>query len=146
MVFGGAKKSFGMGVVVANAWARVRWSDAEAIHQGENGGGLQGASVVSVQDHGVMEHGKVFGEGSTAQEGLRVRGVFLFPDLRSDDFAAKEIEDDVEFEEPPGHAGWQPGDIPTPDLVGRGRAMSRFGGGRTGGSGPTPVMLLAGIA
>ena len=145
MVFAGAEEGFGVGVVVADAGPRVGRSDAQLIHQRQDGSCLEGAAVVAVQDYGRLFGSDFFGQTGPAQKGLGVLGVLLLPDLSGNDLAAKEVEDDVEFEKASGEGRGQPGDVPAPDLVGSRSGVCGLGRGRLGGSGAATVVLLIGL-
>ena len=146
VVFARAEEGFGVGVVVADARARVRGSDAELVHEGVDGGGFKRAAVVAMQDQGLVFGGDVLGQAGSAQEGLGVGRVFLVPDFGSNDLAAVEVQDDVELVEAPCHGGWQPGDVPAPDLVGGAGYVGGLGSGGFGCPGASAMVLLAGLA
>ena len=143
VVFSGSEEGLGVGVVVADARARVRGGDAQLIHQREDGSGLQGTSVVPVQDKGGLLGGDVFGQAGPAQKSPGVLGVFVLPDLPGKDLAAEQVEDDVELVKASGQGRGQPGNVPAPDLI---RSRGGVGGlrcRRSGGSGAAAVVLLA---
>jgi len=120
VVFGGSEESFRVGVVVANAASGVGGDDAQGVHEGVNGSGFERGAVVAVKDGWVGVCGDLFQEGSSLDKVARMGCVFFFPDFKGDDFAAEEVDDDIEFEEDAEEEGREPSDVPAPDLVGCG--------------------------
>lgn len=49
-VFGGFEQGFDEGIVVRDAWARVRRFDPQPVEHREHGGGLERAAVIPVQN------------------------------------------------------------------------------------------------
>lgn len=146
VVFGGPEEGFGVWVIVADAGSGVGGDDAQRVHEGLDGGGFERGTVVAVKDSGMGACGDLFEQGSALDDLAGMCGVFFFPDIGGDDFAAEEVEDDIEFEEATEDAGGKPSDIPTPDLLGGGGCVGGwfFGGAR--GSCPAAVGELFGMA
>lgn len=55
--------------------------DLELMHEGEDGGGFQGAAVVAVKDGGIFLRGEFFAEVSALDEDPRVVGIFFCEDF-----------------------------------------------------------------
>ena len=146
VVFGGSEEGFGEGVVVADAGAGVGSCDFKLVHEAKDGGRFERAAIVSMKyERGVLV-GDFFGEMSALQKGVGVVGVFFGEDFGADDFAAVEVEDEVEFVVDAADLGGQPGDVPGPDLVGLGGVMvgARFGFGGFAGATTSFVEVVLG--
>lgn len=142
VIFGCAEQGFGMGIVIAYTGAGVRGGDLKFFHEGQHGAGAQGAAVIAMEHNRGGVGGEIFSEGGAVQQGFAVLGVFAFKDLRSDDFAAKEVHDDVELEEDPRDGTGQPGDVPDPDFTRGGCGVGDRGASAPGCAGTAAVVEL----
>jgi len=134
-VLGGAKQRLGVGVVVADAGARVRRLDAEPVEHGQHRRGFQGGTVIAVQDRFGAHGGNPLGQRRAAHQMDGMVGMIAVMDLPADDLAAVKIEDQVKMEPAASHLDGQVGHVPTPDLTRRGGDVRRrrpAGPGRLG--------------
>lgn len=146
MVFGGSEEGFGEGVVVADTRAGVRGCDLKLVHETKDSSRFERAAVVSMKHQRGALVGDFFVEMRALQKGVGVVGVFLGEDFGSDDLAAIEVEDEVEFVIDAADLGGQPGDIPGPYLVGTDGLVvgAWFGFGGFAGAAPAFVEAVVG--
>src|SRR3954453_6265370 len=108
------------------------WDGAMPVQHGEHGGALQGGAVVSVQ-HRARRHGMdALGQGGALGQVRGMLGAVAVVHLEADDFAAVEIQDEVQVEPAALHLRRQEGHVPAPDLPWAGghvRARRRRGPG-----------------
>ncbi len=119
-----AKLAFRIGVVVGSVGSAVRLGNAKVGQQERNGFGAHDFSPVSV--NGWLTHRYlVFLEGILDEEFGQL-GRFPFGDHPAGDVAAEDVDDYVKLKVVPFDRTAQFGDVPTPQLIGRGGQQLRF--------------------
>ena len=112
----GAKQRFGKGIVIAHPWPRVRRSNAEPVQHGQHRGGLQGGTVVAMQDRACRHCMDALGQGCASGQMRRMVGTVSVMHLKADNLAAVEVEDQIQIEPAPLDLSRQERYVPAPDF------------------------------
>jgi len=110
-------QGLGIGVVVADPWARVGRLHAQPVQHRQDGGGLQRRAVVAVQDRLGREAGDPLGQRRAPHQVRGVVAVVGVVHLPADDLAAVQIQDQVQVEPLAGDRRGQEGHVPAPHLA-----------------------------
>ena len=118
-----AERRLGVGVAVADPRSAGRL-DIEIMQLLRQGGALEGAAVVGMQHQQLVDD--LLGRyGPPFDDGTRVQGRLSQEELPADDLAAEDVQDHHQVVVTTLDRPTQPGAIPRPDLVRRGRMVGR---------------------
>ena len=141
-VLGGSEGRFRKGVVVAYPWSGVRGFDSEPVEHRQNGGRFKRGAVIAVQDGFGLICSDSLGKSGSLNDADGMLGIVRFMHLPANDFAAVDIENQVQIKPASCCIGGQVRHIPAPELTGSVSDVGRCGALLFGLLGATTVSVL----
>ena len=143
-VLAGPEQRLGKGIVVRHPRSAERGDDAEPLHRHLHRRAFHRAAVVGVQHQRAGQ--TLLGPDRAAQQRGGKFGRFPVMHLPADDFAAVNVDDEIEVEERPGDRPRQPSYVPRPDLAWAFRLEAGRGFGTCRGPRPAATVVLVALA